>query len=41
MVMDKFVYLHDEAEGWDADSVGPNQKGEKKKTRKYRSSSID
>lgn len=31
MVMDKFAYLFNEAEAWDADSVEPAKKGEKKK----------
>ena len=41
MVMDKFAYLFNEAEAWDADSVGPTKKGENKKPRKRRSGSID
>ena len=41
MVMDKFSYLFNEAEAWDADSVEPAKKGEKKKPRKRRSGSID
>lgn len=41
MVMDKFAYLVNEAEAWDADSVEPAKKGEKKKPHKCRSSSID
>lgn len=41
MVMDKFAYLFNEAEAWDADSVEPTKKGEKKKPRKRRSGSID
>ena len=41
MVMDKFAYLFNEAEAWDADSVEPAKKTEKKKPRKRRSGSID
>ena len=41
MVMDKFSYLFNEAEAWDADSVEPAKKGEKKSPRKRRSGSID
>ena len=41
MVMDKFAYLFNEAEAWDADSVEPTKKSEKKKPRKRRSGSID
>ena len=40
MVMDKFAYLFNEAEAWDADSVEPAKKAEKKKPRKRRSGSI-
>ena len=36
MVMDKFAYLFNEAEAWDADSVEPAKKAEKKKPRKRR-----
>ena len=39
--MDKFAYLFNEAEAWDADSVEPAKKTEKKKPRKRRSGSID
>lgn len=41
MVMDKFAYLFNEAEAWNADSVEPTKKGEKKTACKRRSSSID
>ena len=41
MVMDKFAYLFNEAEAWDADSVEPSKKTEKKKPRKRRPGSID
>ena len=41
MVMDKFAHLFNEAEAWDADSVEPVKKGERKKPRKRRSGSID
>lgn len=41
MVIDKFAYLFNEAEAWDADSVEPAKKTEKKKPRKRRSGSID
>lgn len=41
MVMDKFAYLFNEAEAWDAGSVEPAKKAEKKKPRKRRSGSID
>ena len=41
MVMDKFAYLFNEAEAWDADSVEPTKKGKTKKPRKRRSGSID
>lgn len=41
MVMDQFAYLFNEAEAWDADSVEPAKKAEKKKPRKRRSGSID
>ena len=41
MVMDKFSYLFNEAEAWDADSVEPAKKAEKKKPRKRRSGNID
>lgn len=41
MVMDKFAYLFNDAENWDADSVEPTKKSEKKKPRKRRSGSID
>lgn len=37
MVMDKFAYLFNEAEAWDADSVESAKKGEKKNPRKRRS----
>lgn len=41
MVMEQFAHLFNEAEVWDADSVEPAKKGEKKKPRKRRSGSID
>lgn len=41
MAMDKFAYLFNEAEAWDANSVEPAKKAEKKKPRKRRSGSID
>ena len=41
LVMDKFAYLFNEAEAWDADSVEPAKKAEKKNPRKRRSGSID
>ena len=41
MVMEQFAHLFNEAEAWDADSVEPTKKGEKKKPRKRRSGSID
>lgn len=40
MVMEQFAHLFNEAEAWDADSVEPTKKGEKK-PRKRRSGSID
>ena len=40
MVMDKFAYLFNEAEAWDANSVEPTKKAEKGKPRKRRSGSI-
>lgn len=41
MVMEQFAHLFNEAEAWDADSVEPVKKGEKKKPRKRRSGSIE
>lgn len=41
LVMDEFAYLFNEAEEWDADSIEPAKKGEKKKPRKRRSGSIN
>ena len=41
MVMEKFACLFNEAEAWDADSLTPAKKGEKKGSRKRRSGSID
>ena len=41
MVMDQFAHLFNEAEAWDADSVEPAKKAEKRKPRKRRSGSID
>ena len=41
MVMEQFAHLFNEAEAWDADSVEPAKKAEKKKPRKRRSGSID
>ena len=41
LVMGQFAHLFNEAEAWDADSVEPAKKGEKKKPRKRRSGSID
>ena len=40
MVMEQFTHLFNEAEAWDADSVEPAKKAEKKKPRKRRSGSI-
>ena len=40
MVMEQFAHLFNEAEAWDADSVEPAKKGEKKMPRKRRSGSI-
>lgn len=40
MVMEQFAHLFNEAEAWDADSVEPAKKAEKKKPRKRRSGSI-
>ena len=41
LVMEQFAHLFNEAEAWDADSVEPTKKSEKKKPRKRRSGSID
>ena len=36
-LMEQFAHLFNEAEAWDADSVEPTKKGEKKKPRKRKS----
>lgn len=41
LVIEQFACLFNEAEAWDADSVEPAKKAEKKKPRKRRSGSID